>query len=633
MRDVSKQPRASSPATSRDRRASIDADWIVAVTRSGADGTAARLVNEHLADGHHACSGECVVFFAGVLLDREGLSATAPNAEAECSDGELVAAAYERLGPAVLERLRGSFALVLWDQRRRQILCVRDQLGSHPLFYALTQGEILFSPSIRSLLRQDGVSREFNRPALVDHLCHRWPDPGETLFESIRRVPVAHLMLVDRGGLQVKRYWELPTPEHWIEDNELQEFDRLFEQAIQRQLTLGPAGIYLSGGLDSVSVAAVATDIAASHAQPAPWALSLAFPHPDCDETDVQRSVASSLELPQVLMPFDTAVGAQGFVAAGLELSAKLPLPLLNPWRPAYARLTREARKRGCQVILTGSGGDEWLTVNPFHMADLLRSGDLLAASRFGRTLLRSYKRPPRSLIRFLIWQAGLQPLIFLEARRAARRVAPDLVRAKRRRDLRMLAPAWVAPSGDLRRQVARRIEQRIEERMREPEPVGGYGFYFRGMDSPVLHPERSREQEEDFEVGRDLGVKIQHPYWDPDLISFLCRVPPRLLLANGREKGLVRKAIDRRFPGVGFERQKKVTAEAFLQGRLETEGLASWNELGGATVLGTLGVVNTQMLEGSVGGIIASRQLRDQYALWELMILEAWARGQLRAS
>lgn len=182
----------------------------------------------------------------------------------------------------------------------------------------------------------------------------------------------------------------------------------------------------------------------------------------------------------------------------------------------------------------------------------------------------------------------------------------------------------------ELEREIAARIERRVEQRMREAEPDGEYGFYFRGMDWPVLHPERSREQEEDFEVGRRLGLRIHHPYWDPDLISFLCRVPPRLLLANGREKGLVREVTNRRFPGVGFERQKKVSAITFFRVRLETEVLSSWRELGGVTALGSLGVVDPQLLECSVNTITTSGRLRGLHQLWELMTLEAWVRGRL---
>lgn len=605
-------------------------EWLASVTFDEALGEAdVRLIDEGDADPRRVERSNCIVVFDGVLSDRQDLGASARHAGTPDNDAAHVAAAYEILGPEVLSRLRGTFALIVWDRQRQRLICARDQLGSQPLFYAEQPGGILLSSSLQRLLSHPAVSRELNRAALVDHLCHRWPDAAETHFASVRRVPVAHVLVWREGRLEIEAYWELSTPKAWIDDDELDEFDGLLERAVRRQLSLGAAGVFLSGGFDSVSIAAVAADVAQQHGDPIPRALSLAFPHPDCDEAEIQKSVAAKLGIPQTLMGFDEAVGPAGLVSAGMELSAGLPLPLVNPWRPAYMRLGEDARRHGCTVLLTGAGGDEWLTVNPFYMADLLRRRDLLGASRFAGTILRSYRRSRGSMIRFLVWQAGLKPLILLGGRRGAQRVAPNLVRAKRRRDLESLTPLWVKPSADLAEAVGRRIEQRIEQRAREPEPSGDHGFYFRGLDSPVLHPERSREQEEDFEIGRRLRLRIQHPYWDPDLISFLCRVPPRLLIMNGREKALVREAVNRRFPGVGFGRQRKVTATGFFQERLQRELYGAWNRLGGATALGALGVVDPQVCEQSVAPILASGNLRRLHGLWEVLILESWVRRQ----
>jgi asparagine synthase (glutamine-hydrolysing) len=605
-------------------------EWVASVTFDRTLREAdVRLLDEGDADPRRVERSNCIVVFDGVLSDRQDLVRSVRQAGIPDRDTALVATSYEVLGPEVLSRLRGTFALIVWDRRRQRLICARDQLGSQPLFYAEQPDGILLSSSLQRLLSHPAVSRELNRPALVDHLCHRWPDAGETHFAAIRRVPVAHVLIWRGGRLEIEPYWELSTPEAWIDDDELDEFDGLFERAVRRQLSLGTAGIFLSGGFDSVSIAAVAADVAQRRGDPIPRALSLAFPHPDCDEAEIQKSVAAKLGIPQTLMGFDEAVGPAGLIGAGMELSAGLPLPLVNPWRPAYMRLGEDARQHGCTVLLTGAGGDEWLTVNPFYMADLLRRGNLLGASRFARTILRSYRRSRGSMIRFLVWQAGLKPLILLGGRRLAQRTAPDLVRAKRRRDLESWTPLWVKPSADLAETADRRIEQRIDQRAREPEPRGDHGFYFRDLDSPVLHPERSREQEEDFEIGHRLRLRIQHPYWDPDLISFLCRVPPRLLTMNGREKALVRETVNRRFPGVGFGGQKKATATRFFQERLQRELIGAWDRLGGAAALGALGVVDPQTCEQSVAPILASGNLRRMHGLWDVLNLEAWVRRQ----
>jgi asparagine synthetase B (glutamine-hydrolysing) len=631
---LSKRVLSGPLTTIRDTRAAgiepaTTAEWAVSVTFDEGLGEAdIRLFGDGGGVPERVQRPSCVVVFDGVLFDREN---AAPSGEsAGDTDAVRVAAAYESRGPGLLAELRGSFALILWDRQRRQLICARDPLGSQPLFYADQRDGLVLASSLRRLLSHPTVSRELNPAALVDHLCHRWPDPAETPFSGVRRVPVGHRLSWQAGRRRIEPYWKLSTPETWIGDDELGEFDQLLERAVGRQLSLGPAAVFLSGGFDSVSIAAVAADMAKEHREPVPWALSLAFPDPECNEEEIQRSVAQHLGIPQTLMPFDQAVAPAGFVGAGIALSASLPLPLLSAWRPAYMRLAATARDRGCAVVLTGSGGDEWLTVNPFHMADLLRRGDILGASRFGRTIVRSYRRSHHAMIRFLIWEAGLKPLVLLAGRRGVGRIAPQLVSAKRRNDLQNLTPPWVRPSGELAKAVKARIEWRVEQRGREPEPRGGHGFYFRGLDWPILHPERSREQEEDFEIFRRLDLKIGHPYWDPDLISFLCRIPPKLLIMDGREKGLVREAVNRRFPGMGFERQRKVSAQTFFQNRLKRELDSAWRQMGGATALGVIGVVDPPLVAQSAAAILSNGDPRRLFQLWEVMILEAWVREQL---
>src|SRR4029453_1027880 len=137
--------------------------------------------------------------------------------------------------------------------------------------------------------------RTFNRAALADHLCYRWPDPQETFYESVRRVPAGSCVTIACGRVSVARYWN-PIPDDrpmdWLDASEVDQFGDLLNQAVDRCLSTGPAGIFLSGGLDSISVAAVASDRARHLAQPAPVALSLGFPHPECDERLVQTAVA-----------------------------------------------------------------------------------------------------------------------------------------------------------------------------------------------------------------------------------------------------------------------------------------------------------------------------------------------------
>ncbi len=122
--------------------------------------------------------------------------------------------------------------------------------------------------------------------------------------------------------------------------------------------------------------------------------------------------------------------------------------------------------------------------------------------------------------------------------------------------------------------------------------------FYLEQMRSGLYDPLVSMELEESFHQGHRLGMRILQPYWDAQLVAFLYRVPPKLLNRGGRSKGLVRDAVARRFPGLGFERQRKVGATGFVRSVLRTEGVRAWESLGGATALVDSGVVEGSLLQ-----------------------------------
>jgi asparagine synthase (glutamine-hydrolysing) len=575
----------------------------------------------------------CVIF-DGVLYNRAELRASlADPPHHAVDDATLILHAYRRWGEDVLRRIKGIFALLVFDKDQDTLLCARGPLGVYPLFYAGAGQEVLVSTSIPALLSHPGVSGELNRAVLADHLSHHWSSPGETFFTAVNRVPQGHALKFGRAGREVLCYLRLAPSAGavaWVGEGELGRFDELLDQAVHRCLAHGPAGIFLSGGLDSVSVAAVAADICRRRGLPVPHALSLAFPGPECDEEEIQRGVAAGLGLPQVLMPFGEAVGPDGLLGSALGLCETWPAPMLNPWRWAYYRLATEGKRQGCQVILTGGGGDEALTVNPDYAADLIRRLDVAGAYRLLACLLRSYRTPRPAMLRFLLWNSGVRPLLALHARRLLRAAAPGLLRALWRQRGNRSRPGWVAPGAALRRQLDQRLEERVEARTREPDPSGPHGYYMRHVSSNYIHPLVSMEQEDDFEAGRRLGLRVLQPYWDAELLEFLYRIPPDLLLRGGREKGLVRQTLARRFPRLGFDSQRKVSAATFFQSLLLQEGPRAWRKMGGAPALAGLGIIDGKRIDSVLAESFSSKQIRTVHRIWEVLSLEAWARPRV---
>jgi asparagine synthase (glutamine-hydrolysing) len=569
----------------------------------------------------------CRVIFDGVLYNRADLSDYASDSSME-NDAAIVLKTYRRWGEDILHRIRGIFALIIQDRERDVLLGARDQVGAYPLFYASIEGEWLFSTSIEALTRHPRVSAEVNRAALADHLCHRWPDPTETFLKDVKRVPPGHVIRVGHTK-QVRRYWELPIPGagvDWVREDELERFDELLDQAVQRCLCLGPTAIYLSGGLDSVSVAAVATENSQRKGLPTPWALSLGFPA-ECNEEKIQRSVAADLGLPDVFMTLGDAIGPDGLLLAALNMNSHCSMPLLNPWYPAYHRLGLEGKKQGCKVILTGGGGDEWLGVSPFLAADLMRALDVVGLYQLWSTMQSSYPLPWHAVMKNVLWKFGARPLLGATMGGILRRVAPGLLKMRQRRRMQRTTPNWVAPDPALKRQ----IDHRLETKLSKTKPVRDTGgFYFRELSESLDHPLTAMEMEEVFESGTRMGVRVLMPYWDADLLEMLYRIPPHLLNKGGRSKGLVRQSVARRFPQLGFERQKKVITTNFFSSTMLQHGKKAWQTLDGTPALTELGIIDGERLNSTIENILEGNQLRQAYRIWDVLNLEAWLRPRL---
>jgi len=568
--------------------------------------------------------------FDGALFNRQELQAELGDLLVPVgNDAELILAGYLRWGQDFLARLRGTFAIVIWDSQEDVLLCVRDPLGSHPLFYTDGPDELLVSPSTEVLLKQPQVSRALNRSALVDHFLDRYPRLEETCFESISRVPPGHALRVATGDRRSFRYWD-PSPDgqvNWLTADEVERFDEVLDRAVSRCLQFGPAGIFLSGGLDSVTVAAVATEQCRLQGLRQPWALSLIFPDPLSNEEIVQRGVAAQLGLPHVVKPFFEAIGGDGLLSPALALTQTLSAPLMNTWLPAYYQLALEGKQRGCTAILTGGGGDEWLGLSPLLAADLLRELDFVSVYRLWQSMRRSLRRSSIALGWNLLWKFGAQQIVLPPAHRFVKANAPWALKLRRRLALKpapWVPPNWLAPDGELRRL----FDLRREEEHASKEQ-SSHSHYIQDIRPALDHAVISWELEEMFEVYQRAGMRMFQPFWDADLVDMLYRTPPFLLIQGGRSKGLVRNSLARRFPNLGFGKQRKVEATGFYASLIYKDGRALWDAMNGARTLGDMGIVAEPVLHDKIEKLLVRR--RDGAAahqVWSTLNLETWARA-----
>ena len=544
-------------------------------------------------------------------------------------EAERILRVFERRPDGVFDELRGEAVLILWDGNGRFLQAARAVGSTRPLFFGNTQGRLVLSDSIDTLFARGGIEPDLNRELLVCYLVNRWYGADETYYADVSRVPPAHFLRWRDGQVSFRQFWDpLPVgqPIDWVEGDVLEQFDALFEQAVARAVGADRAGVFLSGGLDSVSVAAVAADLARSEGVGLPLALSLAMPHPECDERETQAGVAADLELDQAFLGFDEAMDGRGFIERSLELSANWPSPLQNFWMPAYLRLAAVGSSLGCRTILTGSGGDEWLGVSPFLSADYLKRLQLLRWARFWQVFDRSYRLSRMRLIYNHVWTFGIRPLVARAVWDAAGRISPGMGPAWRRRRLSRSLPRWIVPDPDLHRALLDREEAAWVARAEDPPE----DEYIKQSRLPISHMLVALELEEIAEEGRRTGTLLRQPYFDPDLVAFLARVRPEQLIRDGRSKGLVRDEVAQRSPALGFESQRKVIGTGLFRERMDRETGSIWRRIGGPRMLAEMGIVDANevlfLLESLEGGKV---DVRAVHRVWLLLSLEGWLRSR----
>src|SRR4051812_34535368 len=195
------------------------------------------------------------------------------------SDTEVVLRAYLEWGERFVEELHGMFAIALWDVRNRRLVLARDRLGKKPLYYALADGgsflstpgaratRCVFGSELKSFAAHGGVPRELDPEALAQYLAVEYVPAPRSIHRHVFKLPAGHVAVLDDSGFRLRRYWELPAPERFdgtVEEAGKGLVERL-DAAIARRLVADvPVGVFLSGGVDSTTVAA----LAARHKRP-----------------------------------------------------------------------------------------------------------------------------------------------------------------------------------------------------------------------------------------------------------------------------------------------------------------------------------------------------------------------------
>ena len=316
-----------------------------------------------LASGHQPITNEdetlCIVYNGEIYNHgdlRQELEARGHRYRTH-SDTESILHLYEEHGRDCVLHLRGMFAFAIWDFRARKLFIARDRLGIKPLYYYFQDGIFVFGSEIKAIFAHPGIRPEFSPVTLAEYLAFGYLSCEQTMYRGIRKLMPGHwLEIGEEGGPPISQYWDVPVAaeaESLPRSAYVTGYRDLLEQAVSSHLMSDVAlGVFLSGGLDSSAVAALATKIRGGPVE----TFSVGYDEDAYSELPFARAVASHIRSQHR----EVKVSREDFMSALPRLIWHEDEPICWPSSVALYFVAKLASER-VKVVLTGEGSDETL--------------------------------------------------------------------------------------------------------------------------------------------------------------------------------------------------------------------------------------------------------------------------------
>ncbi len=554
-----------------------------------------------------AGTGELCVVQNGEIINhlelRSELEGRGVRFRTRC-DTEVLLHLYLRDGPGFVSRLRGMFAIALWDRRRARLLLARDRFGIKPLYYQLGDGRLSFASELKALVRQPDFPREVDVEALHAFLAFNSIPAPLTIFRAARKLPPGHLLLCDAEGTRIHRFARPePAPSHRLRREGKGELagelrDRLENSVRAHMLADVPVGILLSGGVDSSVLAALAARVSPYRVS----TFSIGFRERSFNELDLARQVAARygtdhhelVVAPHVADLLPKLVGA--FDEPFADSSAI----------PTY--LVSELAAQHVKVVLSGEGGDELFGGYETYTADQLAQRVGGAAARLAPLVERLPSSDRRVSLEYrakrFVRASALPPLDRHHGWK-------EIFSASQRGEL--LAPEWRQSPGDpLDPWRARFAETEGAPLLARLQDVD-LGIYL--ADDLLVKTDR-------MSMAHSLEARV--PYLDPVVSDLALALPTSLKVRGPSKKRLLRRAAAELIPrGIIHARKRgfSIPAAAWLRGELEP--LA--RELLGPERTRTQGYFEPEFVTRLLDEHVARRSDHSRQ-LWGLMSFSLWA-------
>jgi asparagine synthase (glutamine-hydrolysing) len=315
------------------------------------------------------------------------------------SDTEVIVHLYEEEGIDFITKLNGMFAFALWDNREKILYLVRDQFGIKPLYYLMQNEGIVFASELKAILTYPDFKREIDMDSLCRYLIAEYVPSPHTIFKGVNKLKPGHFLKFHRGLCEVKQYWrlELDRRNNYIDLSSAEERLReLLEDSVKiRMVSDVPLGAFLSGGIDSASVAYFMKNVHGSKVK----TFSISFDDPSFDESRYSKMVSSYLDTEH----YDKRMTDKDLIDAIPVVFDFLDEPLGDASIIPTYLLSKFAREN-VTVALSGDGGDELFAGYPTYYAHrLAESYSRFIPSFFHKVINRMVNFLPVSFDNFSI--------------------------------------------------------------------------------------------------------------------------------------------------------------------------------------------------------------------------------------
>ena len=483
---------------------------------------------------------------------RAELTATGERGwQTDHSDTEVILRAYQRWGRECVHRFRGMFAFALWDSGRRELWLVRDRLGVKPLYYATHGGKLRFASEIKALLADPSLPRRVDEAGLFHYLSFLTVPAPDTLFAGISKLECGTWMAVGEDGrVQRHRYWDPlehvdPRPDVSVDEAAKGILERLSESVALRQVADVPVGIFLSGGIDSSTNAALfSTD---DGAPVRTFSVGYAPDHPSYrNELDYARLMADEVgaDHHELLLTPDDVVE---FLDEMVRLQDE---PISDPVCVPLAYLSKAARDAGVKVCQVGEGADElfcgyenWHSMLRLQGLDRRTGmqGAKAAAAALGRRV-PSHRLANDFRLEHLRRAGAGQPVFWSGAESFTDAAKRRLLSPRLRQDLASLS-SWDAVEP---------IHRRYLDLAWERSDLNWMTY----VDLNLRLPELLLMRVDKMSMGAGLECRV--PFLDHRLVEDVLSLPTAIRLTGDQPKALLRKAVGHLLPDEILHRPKQ---------------------------------------------------------------------------